>query len=118
MLPVRDMIISIVPEVRVIPGGQSIGVLLNSQGIVVVDSYEIKDESGRKINPAAEAGIMKDDHILKISGETVISDNQVRELAAKAGAAGQPLVMEVKRGDKIFLTQLKPVFARKREATK
>ncbi len=112
VLPVRDMIISIVPEVRVIPGGQSIGVLLHSQGIVVVDSYEIQDETGRKINPAAEAGIMKDDHILKISGETVISDSQVRELAAKAGAAGQPLIMEVKRGDKVFLTRLKPVFCK------
>jgi stage IV sporulation protein B len=112
VLPVRDMIVSIVPEVRVIPGGQSIGVLLHSQGIVVVDSYEIQDETGRKINPAAEAGIMKNDHILRIGGENVISDSQVRDLAAKAGAAGQPLIMEVKRGDKVFLVRLKPVFCK------
>lgn len=112
VIPVRDMIVSIVPELRVIPGGQSIGVLLHSQGIVVVGNYDLQDESGRKINPAAEAGIKCNDIILKIGGETARSDSQVRGLAAKAGAAGQPLTIEVKRGEKVFVTQLKPVFCK------
>lgn len=112
VLPIRDMIVSIVPVVRVIPGGQSIGVLLHSQGIIVVDSYEVQDETGRKVNPAADSGIIKNDLILKIGGKAVISDSQLKDFAAAAGAAGQPLILEVKRGDKIFITRLKPVFCR------
>lgn len=112
VLPIRDMIVSIIPVTRVIPGGQSIGVLLHSQGIIVVDSYEVQDETGHKINPAADSGIIKNDLILKIGGKVVISDSQVRDFAAAAGATGQPLILEVKRGDKIFITRLKPVFCR------
>lgn len=102
--------VNIVPQVRVVPGGQSIGVLLRSQGVIVVGYSIIQDQSGNKVNPAGEAGIVIGDVILKINGEDVRSQGQVRDLAASAGASGQALNLEVKRGGDIFYTKINPVY--------
>jgi len=107
---VRDVLVSVLPQVKVVPGGQSIGVLLHSQGVLIVGHTAVLDESGRKVKPAEEAGLMEGDIILKINDETIHSDSQVRELVAKAGAAGEPLLIEVKREGELFTKKVKPVF--------
>ena len=43
-------------SIQVVPGGQSIGVLLQSKGVMVVGISPIKDKWGKKKNPAAEDG--------------------------------------------------------------
>src|SRR5690606_22514278 len=40
------------------------------------------------------------------------SEGQFREAVAEAGAAGKPLTMEVKRGDRTFVASVNPVFCR------
>jgi len=112
MVPVRDVLVSVLPQVKVIPGGQSIGVLLHSQGVIVVGHSAVLDESGQEVKPAEEAGIMEGDIILKINDETVQSDSQVRDMVAKSGAAGQPLLIELKREGELFTKKVKPVFCR------
>lgn len=109
---VRDVLVSVLPQVKVIPGGQSIGVLLHSQGVIVVGHAAVLEESGREVKPAEEAGIMEGDIILKINDEAVQSDTQVRDMVAKAGAAGQPLLIEVKREGELLTKKVKPVFCR------
>ncbi len=105
---VRDVLVSVLPQVKVIPGGQSIGVLLHSQGVIVVGHSAVLEESGREVKPAEEAGIIEGDIILKINNETVQSDTHVRDMVAKAGAAGQPLLIEVKREGELFTKEVKP----------
>jgi stage IV sporulation protein B len=107
---VRDVLVSVLPQVKVIPGGQSIGVLLHSQGVIVVGHSAVLEESGREVKPAEEAGIIEGDIILKINNETVQSDTHVRDMVAKAGAAGQPLLIEVKREGELFTKEVKPSF--------
>ncbi len=107
---VRDVLVSVLPQVKVIPGGQSIGVLLHSQGVIVVGHSAVLEESGREVKPAEEAGIIEGDIILKINNETVQSDTHVRDMVAKAGAAGQPLLVEVKREGELFTKEVKPSF--------
>ena len=112
VIPVRDMLVSVVPQVKVIPGGQSIGVMLHAQGVIVVGLSALLDETGNKVNPAADAGIKEGDVILKIDGEAVRSDGQVRDMVARAGTAGQPLTMEVKREEDTFTAKVSPVFCK------
>lgn len=112
IIPVRDMLVSVVPQVKVIPGGQSIGVLLHSQGVIVAGYSTVLDEAGNKVNPAAEAGIKEGDIILKIDGEAVRSDTQVRDLVARAGTAGEPVTMEVKRKEEVFNVKVNPLFCK------
>jgi len=98
--------------IKVIPGGQSIGVLIHSQGVIVAGYAAVLDEAGNKVNPAVDAGLKEGDIILKVNGGAVKSDGQVREFVARAGAAGQSVTLEVKRGDEIFQTRVNPVFCK------
>ena len=41
LIPIKRMVVNVVPEVRVYPGGQSIGVLLPSRGVVVIGHYPV-----------------------------------------------------------------------------
>ncbi|RYD02470.1 hypothetical protein N752_24385 [Desulforamulus aquiferis] len=36
LIPLRSMTLSVVPEIKVVPGGQAIGILLESEGVMVV----------------------------------------------------------------------------------
>jgi len=112
LVPRREVVASVLPQIKVIPGGQSIGVLLHSQGVIVVGHSAILDQAGNKVNPAIDAGINDGDVILKINGEPIKSEGQVRDMVARAGASGQPLVLEVKRGETIFETKIDPVYCK------
>lgn len=112
VVPVRDMLVSVVPEVRVVPGGQSIGVLIHARGIIVAGAYDVINQDDQKINPASQAGIKTGDVILKIDGKEVRSDGHFKESVARAGAAGQSLAVEVKRGKETFNTSLVPVLCK------
>lgn len=112
LVHVRDVQVSVLPQVKVIPGGQSIGVLLHSQGVVVVGYSAVLDQSGQEVIPAEQAGIKEGDIILKINDETVQSDSQVRDLVAKAGASGETLLLEIKREGELTTKRIKPVFCR------
>ncbi|OPY56325.1 MAG: SpoIVB peptidase precursor [Pelotomaculum sp. PtaU1.Bin035] len=112
LIPLKDMVVSIVPQINVIPGGQSIGVLLHSQGVVVMGHSAVEDPAGNKVNPAVDAGICDGDIILKIDAEDIKSEGQVRDMVARAGTSGQPLELEVKRGEEIFFTKIIPVYCK------
>ncbi|MCL6634510.1 MAG: SpoIVB peptidase [Peptococcaceae bacterium] len=118
-LPVQGRLLAAAGEplqqnlpVQVVPGGQSIGVLIHSRGVVVAGYAAVLDDSGKRVNPAADAGLRDGDIILKVDGEEVRSESRVRELVARAGAAGQPVTLEVKRGEEIFFSRLNPVFCK------
>ncbi|OPX83762.1 MAG: SpoIVB peptidase precursor [Pelotomaculum sp. PtaB.Bin104] len=104
--------VSAVSEVNVVPCGQSIGVLLHAQGVMVVGHAAVEDRSGNNVNPAVDAGISDGDIILKIAGEAVKSEGQVRDIIARAGATGQSITFEVKRGEQIFQANVNPAYCR------
>lgn len=110
IIPVREVLVSVVPQVMVIPGGQSIGVLIHSTGLIVAGHSEVIDQCGNRVNPSE--ALQEGDVILKINGEALRSEGQFREVVATAGAAGKPLDMEVKRGPQVFTINVNPVFCR------
>lgn len=109
-LPFRDTGANEQSLIEVVPGGQSIGVLLRAQGVIVVGHAAIQDPSGNKCNPAVEAGVRVGDIILKINNEDVNSEGQVRDMVNRAGDSGQCLQLEIKRGYEIFNTAINPVY--------
>ncbi len=110
IIPLSSIVVNVVESVKVVPGGQSIGVMLNSKGVMVVGISPVTDRDGKRSNPAAEAGIMVGDVILSINGEPARSDEQVREQVS--GCGKKELLMELKRSNKIIKVNLKPVFCR------
>ncbi|MFX4260955.1 SpoIVB peptidase [Pelotomaculum propionicicum] len=110
LIPVRDVLVSVVPQVKVVPGGQSIGVLIRSQGVTVVGHSAVLDEYGNHVNPSGD--LKEGDVILKVDGVSLRSDGQFRDAVAKAGASGKPLTMEVERNGQTFVTSINPVYCK------
>ncbi|ABO49620.1 SpoIVB peptidase, Serine peptidase, MEROPS family S55 [Desulforamulus reducens MI-1] len=112
IIPVRQMMVSVVPEIRVIPGGQAIGVMVDSEGVMVVGRSAIIDEKGERHNPAAEAGVELGDTLIKINGQKVETESQVRALIDKMGQLKKPLSMEFKRKNtkEHYHTKISPIY--------
>ncbi|MDI6906061.1 MAG: SpoIVB peptidase [Thermoanaerobacterales bacterium] len=110
VIPLRYLTVTAVPEVEVVPGGQAIGVLLHSQGVLVVGQAPIRDAKGREHSPAREAGIAPGDLLLKINGRQVISESDVRELVNKAGRGGRSLKLELRRQKRTFQARVTPIY--------
>ena len=84
-IPLRSVQVDVVPAFKVVPGGQSIGVVLQSHGVMVVGYSPISEESGKQLLPAKEAGIMLGDLIVSINGVTIESDMQAAQLIKEQG---------------------------------
>ncbi|MGI6574504.1 MAG: SpoIVB peptidase [bacterium] len=108
-VPIRKMMVDVIPPVKVIPGGHSIGVVLLSHGVIVVGLASVG--SGRaQTNPAQLAGLKIGDTILRVNGERVESIGHLAELVNQFGQLGKSLHVEYKRGSEFLTTTLKPVF--------
>ncbi|HEX3031715.1 MAG TPA: SpoIVB peptidase, partial [Bacillota bacterium] len=100
LIPLRQMVVDVIPQVRLIPGGHSIGVTLNSQGVMVVGFAPLYGEDG-KSNPAREAGVLVGDTVLAINGKKVENEHEMGALIEKMGSGGEAIQFEVKRKGQI-----------------
>ncbi|MBS4209653.1 SpoIVB peptidase [Bacillus sp. FJAT-50079] len=107
--PVKKVDVNILKDFKVYPGGQSIGVKLNTLGVLVVGHHLVatKDE---KLSPGEDAGIKVGDIITSIEGKKINSMADVGPFVEEAGKNGQALQLSVQRGKEKFNTMLKPIF--------
>lgn len=106
-LPIKKVHVNVLKDFKVIPGGQSIGVKINSKGVLVVGYHQVNTNTG-KVSPGEEAGIKVGDLITKINGKTIESINEVGSFVQKAGERGEPLQLVIQRENKEFQTRLTP----------
>lgn len=82
----------------IIPGGENIGISINTKGVMVVGTYEINGKY-----PALEAGIKLGDTIIKVDDTKINSiDELVSVLSNKTGK----VEMTLKRNNKEYSTEL------------
>lgn len=112
LIPIKNMEVQVVPQVRLVPGGQSIGVLLHAEGVMVVGQSIVQDINGNKYNPAKEAGVLNGDVILKINNQPVNSDDQVARFVNEAGKKSQEINLLIKRKGKFLNKKVKPILCK------
>lgn len=82
----------------IIPGGENIGISINTKGVIIVGTYEINGKY-----PALEAGIKLGDTIIKVDDTKINSiDELVSVLSDKTGI----VKMTLKRNNKEYITEL------------
>ena len=69
-VPIKTAKVKVLDEFEVIPGGQSIGVQLNTLGVLVVGYHEVKGESGTN-SPGEDAGIQIGDIVSEVNGQAI-----------------------------------------------
>ena len=98
------------PNILVIPGGHSIGVTLQTKGVLVVGYAPIIDEKGKEVFPAKEAGIVIGDTILSVNGKKALSDFQVAQEINKSCQENKKIVIEIQRKKEILEKTIEPIY--------
>lgn len=114
-LPVRRVTVDVVPSVEMVPGGQSIGVIVNPGGVVVVEDAAVNGSDGRRRFPAREAGVRAGDVILAVDGRPIQDKDQMAGVVADAGGRGEKILLTLRRGDREWQTALDPVYDQEKQ---
>ncbi|MBT2677571.1 SpoIVB peptidase [Bacillus sp. ISL-35] len=105
--PVKKVDVNVLKDFKVRPGGQSIGVKLNTVGVLVVGHHQVQADEGR-VSPGELAGIKKGDIITEINGQQIEKMADVGPFVKQAGADGKPLDVVIKRENEKIKTRLQP----------
>ncbi|WP_460322383.1 SpoIVB peptidase [Paenibacillus sp. YSY-4.3] len=114
-IPLKPVKVNVIPDLKVIPGGQTIGVKVKSDGILVVGHHLVNTDKA-KISPGEAAGIQPGDLITHLNGSRLKDVHEVASLVEQAGKKKQPLKVVYKRSNKEFTTTLTPAFDKQDKA--
>ncbi|WP_042334280.1 SpoIVB peptidase [Desulfosporosinus meridiei] len=85
IFPLKTGEVEVMSPMSLIPGGQSIGVTLQTKGVMVVGQAPVVDKNGKNSFPAKDAGIQVGDILLKIENQDVKTDQEVSNAIDAAG---------------------------------
>lgn len=106
--PIKKVNLSVLDDLRVVPGGQSIGVQLQTRGVLVVGHHLVKHNE-QTISPGEEAEINVGDVIVKVNDKPIEEMEDIKEYIVDAGQNNKHLHLTVKRGKEILEKKLMPV---------
>ncbi len=104
-IPFKNVEISVVDEVNIIPLGVPVGIYANTDGLLVVQTGEFSNEKGSSCAPC-EKVIFPGDYILKINGENL--ENKYQLVSTIKGCDGQSQLLTIKRDDQVFDVEVVP----------
>ncbi|WZL71429.1 SpoIVB peptidase [Clostridiaceae bacterium 35-E11] len=107
IVPIKNLKVDIVAKTKVIPGGQSVGVRLNTKGVLVVGLEEIEGIDGKKYNPGYKAGLSIGDSILEINNIKIKDADHVTHIINNN--VNKNITLKVKRGENIFNVNITPM---------
>jgi stage IV sporulation protein B len=107
-LPIKSTEVTVYPELKVIPGGQSIGVRVHTDGVLVV-GYHLMETDAGKVSPGESSDIRVGDSIIKMNGKAIKEMSDVQPVVQEAGKNGKPIKFEIKRNGRKMEKELTPV---------
>ena len=82
LIPLKQIEVTVGDQVLLYPGGQSIGVMLYTDGALIVGNSAIQQRDGSTVNPAELAGLKPGDIIKKVDGIEVNDAEHLSELVS------------------------------------
>ncbi|WAA11414.1 SpoIVB peptidase [Fervidibacillus halotolerans] len=106
-IPVKKLNVNVLKDLKVIPGGQSIGVKIQSKGVLVVGFHQVSTGKG-KLSPGEKAGIHAGDLIVEIDGHAIETVNEIGPVVQNAGKKGEKLTILLERKGQKIKTEITP----------
>lgn len=110
LVPLKTVNVNVLKDIRVIPGGQTIGVKLKSAGIMVVGHHSVENDDGVSISPADKAGIRTGDLIIRINGKRVKEVAEVVDTVNRLGSDSKDIELEIVRNKETLKVKVEPVY--------
>ena len=102
-IPYKNVTVNVIEEDEVIPGGQSVGIRLYSEGLVVVAVGRANTEG---LSPAYDAGIVPGDVIVAIDGKKVDTPDEFTKSVSNAKGA---IELEIKNEQGLRKVVITPI---------
>ena len=109
IIPVRNMIVNVIPQYEVVPGGQSIGVMLQTKGILVVGYSPVETKNG-VVSPAKDTGVRMGDILISTNGQSVNDEETMARIIDSYGKKQKKVILKVRRGEDLYEFRVKPEF--------
>lgn len=109
LLPNQEPAETRYPEKMLYPGGQAIGILLRTDGILVVGQSPIFVD-GEAQNPAEEAGIQPGDVITSVGDTAVTHDDQLALLVNQLGEQHKSVILHIQRQNREMIKEITPIY--------
>lgn len=106
LFPLKTVKVSTIEEQEVYASGSPVGIYMETKGVLVIDSGEIRDTDGISRTPA-EHIIQPGDYIRSVDGEELKSKKQLIELVKENH--GEAMEMEVLRREEMITLALTPI---------
>lgn len=104
ILPLRTVTLVRTEDVALIPGGQAVGITLHTAGVLVVGLGTVEGTDGAK-SPAAAAGLVAGDTILRVDGTPLKNAEHLSELCKSSDGS---MLLTVQREDETVSLTLYP----------
>ncbi len=108
-LPIKEIVVNILPDLMVVPSGESIGVKIKSKGVMIVGLSSITNLNGKKTCPAADSGFSVGDKILKIDGKAIDNESDIVEIINSNKSKSKKYKVLVERDKKTLELFISPV---------
>ncbi|WP_275897914.1 SpoIVB peptidase [Halobacillus ihumii] len=112
-IPLKKTDVRKMKDIRLVPGGHSVGVQLQTKGVLVVGHHLVNENKEESTSPGEKADIQVGDILLKGNGEELNSMEELSKIVEKSGDQSEPVELTVKRGEETFQTSLTPSLNKK-----
>ncbi len=108
-IPVINMKVDVMPSTQVIPCGNTVGVKISTDGVMVLGLGSVKGEDDQSYEPGR--GVLEiGDLILEVDHKKLDSKEDL--IAAITQNNGLPLKMKIRRGKSIIRKSITPIYAK------
>lgn len=106
VIPLKAVTVSVVPRQQVYAGGNSIGIYMQTAGVLVIDTGAVKDRSGTVCCPA-EHVVQRGDYIQAVNGQQVCTKEEL--VACICDSNGSELTLEIARKGEAVRVKVDPI---------
>lgn len=106
IIPYKEVSIRVVEEQMLVPLGTTVGIYVETDGILVIDTGSFVNGMGIECAPA-EGFLQKGDYILTVNGQTVTRKKEFIDLIEHSD--GSPLQVTIRRNGEILSLAMTPV---------
>lgn len=111
IIPLKTMVINILPNINLIPCGNTIGVKIYTEGVLVIGTSKISDINGKIFEPYKSAGINPGDYIIEIDNKKITNVSDIIKIMETTD--GSPLPIKILKNGVLIEVQIKPIKSNK-----
>ncbi|WP_256464160.1 SpoIVB peptidase [Halobacillus amylolyticus] len=107
-IPLKKTDVREMKDIHLIPGGHSVGVQLQTKGVLVVGHHLVNENKEEPTSPGERSDINVGDILLKGNGKELNSMEELSDIVESSGDQNESIKLKVKRGEETFETSLTP----------